>query len=86
MKSHDYRATATKIDVQLYNDVYTFWREQAVSAQAATGANMTFTLQPIQGNMATAGIARGGNPIGLPQFDHQCEHYDLLDRDLMYCG
>ena len=74
-RSHDYRAAATKVDATLYKDVYTFWRGQAVSAKAATGANMTFTLQPIPSNMAAAGIARGGNPMGLPQFNHQCEHH-----------
>ena len=70
--SHDYRGTATKIDAQLYKDVYQFWREQALSVQAATGANMTFTLQPIPANLSKVGIARGGNPIGIPQIDHQC--------------
>ena len=39
---------------------------------------MTFTLQPIQANMADVAIARGGNPMGLPRFDHQCEHHDFL--------
>ncbi len=47
---------------------------------------MTFTLQPVTSNMAAAGIARGGNPMGLPQFDHQCEHHYISDRNLMYCG
>ena len=70
--SHDYRGTATKIDATLYKDVYKFWREQALSARAATGANMTFTLQPVPASLAEAGIARGGNPMGIPQINHQC--------------
>lgn len=68
---HDYRGTATKIDATLYKDVYAFWREQAVAAQAATGANMTFTLQPVPASLAKAGAARGGNPMGIPQINHQ---------------
>ena len=44
-----------------------------VSAQAATGANTTFTLQPIPASLAKAGMAKGGNSIGLPQINYQCE-------------
>ncbi|KAL8733403.1 MAG: hypothetical protein Q9181_003611 [Wetmoreana brouardii] len=69
--SHHYRGSATKIDAALYKDVYAFWRKEALSIQAATGANMTFTLQPIPANIAKVGDANGGNPLGLPQIDHQ---------------
>lgn len=62
-----------KIDATLYKDVWAFWREQAVSAQATTGATMTFTIQPVQAKLAEAGIERGGNPMGIPQINHQCE-------------
>lgn len=68
---HDYRGTATKIDGTLYKDIRAFWRKHAVSVQAATGANMTFTLQPIPARLAEAGIERGGNPMGVPQINHQ---------------
>lgn len=34
---------------------------------------MTFTLQPIPVNLVNQGIAKGGNPLGLPQVNHQCE-------------
>ncbi|KAL8727255.1 MAG: hypothetical protein Q9181_005776 [Wetmoreana brouardii] len=68
---HDYRGSATKVDAALYKDAYAFWRKEALSVQAATGANMTFTLQPIPANIAKVGDANGGNPLGLPQIDHQ---------------
>ncbi|KAI4122337.1 MAG: hypothetical protein LQ338_005876 [Usnochroma carphineum] len=45
----------SKIDAQLYKDVYTFWREQASTVHDATGANMTFTLQPIPENLVDQG-------------------------------
>ncbi|KAI4251236.1 MAG: hypothetical protein L6R42_008459, partial [Xanthoria sp. 1 TBL-2021] len=68
---HDYRGASSKVDVQLYKEVYTFWREQAVAVHEATGANMTFTLQPIPVNLVDQGIAKGGNPLGLPRVNHQ---------------
>ena len=34
---------------------------------------MTFTLQPIPVNLVDQGIAEGGNPLGLPRVNHQCE-------------
>lgn len=34
---------------------------------------MTFTLQPIPVNLVDQGIAKGGNPLGLPRIKHQCE-------------
>lgn len=33
---------------------------------------MTFTLQPVPASLAKAGAARGGNPMGIPQMNHQC--------------
>lgn len=63
------------MDVQLYKEVYTFWREQAVAVHEATGANMTFTLQPIPVNLVDQGIAKGGNPLGLPRVNHQCKFH-----------
>ncbi|KAL9118079.1 MAG: hypothetical protein Q9187_005380 [Circinaria calcarea] len=68
---HDYRGASSKIDAQLYKDVYAFWREQATAVHSATGANMTFTLQPIPVNLVDQGIAKGGNPLGLPKVNHQ---------------
>ncbi|KAK3314358.1 putative 6-hydroxy-D-nicotine oxidase [Apodospora peruviana] len=68
---HDYRAVSTKIDAQLYKDVYTFWREKAAAIHAVTGANQTFTLQPAPANIALQGIAKGGNPMGIPSINHQ---------------
>lgn len=71
--SHDYRASASKIDAQLYKDVYDFWLEQATAVNAATGANQTFTLQPITQTLTEASEARGGNPMGIAKEDHQCK-------------
>ena len=71
--SHDYYGASSKIDIQLYKDVYVPWREKALAAHTATGANITFTLQPIPVNLVNQGIAKGGNPLGLPQIDHQCK-------------
>ncbi|KAL8859642.1 MAG: hypothetical protein Q9178_003756 [Gyalolechia marmorata] len=68
---HDYRGASSKIDVQLYKDVYAFWREQAVAVHEATGANMTFTLQPVPVNLVDQGNAKGGNPLGIPRINHQ---------------
>jgi len=59
--------------VTLYKEVYGFWREKALAVRAATGANQTFTLQPVLANIAKVGAANGGNPLGLPPIDHQCK-------------
>ncbi|KAL8664814.1 MAG: hypothetical protein Q9168_007831 [Polycauliona sp. 1 TL-2023] len=68
---HDYRGSSSKVDAQLYKDVFTFWKAQAVAVHAATGANMTFTLQPIPVNLVDQGIAKGGNPLGLQRINQQ---------------
>ncbi|KAI1776756.1 FAD-binding domain-containing protein [Hypoxylon cercidicola] len=68
---HDYRAVSTRIDGKLYQDVYKLWRERALAVREATGANQTFTIQPIPKNLAEQGIAKGGNPMGIPLEDHQ---------------
>ncbi len=44
-----------------------------MAVHEATGANMTFTLQPIPVNLVDQGIAKGGNPLGLPRINHQCK-------------
>ncbi|ROV95322.1 hypothetical protein VSDG_06093 [Cytospora chrysosperma] len=67
---HDYRATATKIDAQLYKDVYDFWLAEATAVNAATGANQTFALQPIPPALSEASAAKGGNSMGIPQENH----------------
>ncbi|KAJ8131493.1 hypothetical protein O1611_g2129 [Lasiodiplodia mahajangana] len=68
---HDYRAASSKIDAQLYKDVWRSWKEKAQAVREATGANQTFTIQPIVKNMVEQGIAKGGNPMGIPSQDHQ---------------
>lgn len=44
-----------------------------MAVHEATGANMTFTLQPIPVNLVDQGITKGGNPLGLPRINHQCK-------------
>ncbi|KAK0636792.1 hypothetical protein B0T17DRAFT_483089 [Bombardia bombarda] len=69
--SHDYRAVSTKIDAQMYKDVYTFWAAKAAALRVKTGAGMTFAIQPIQASLAAASKAKGGNPTGIPAVNHQ---------------
>lgn len=78
MSSHDYRSAASKIDAQLYKDVYDFWLEQATAVNAATGANQTFALQPVPRKLVEAGEARGGNPMGVPKENHQCKYQSSI--------
>ncbi|KAK7753978.1 hypothetical protein SLS62_004077 [Diatrype stigma] len=75
---HDYRGISTRIDAQLDKEVYKFWREKALAVREATGANQIFSLQPISANVAIQGIAKGGNPMGIPQEDHQCKEPSQL--------
>ncbi|KAG8159634.1 hypothetical protein KVR01_010271 [Diaporthe batatas] len=67
---HDYRAASTRIDAQLYKDVYDFWLVKAREVNKATGANQTFAVQPAPIGLAEAGNARGGNAMGIPTQDH----------------
>ncbi|KAI1208146.1 Glucooligosaccharide oxidase [Annulohypoxylon truncatum] len=68
---HDYRAVSSRIDAQLYKDVYKFWREKALAVRNDIGANQTFVLQHVPKTLVEAGIAKGGNSLGLPQESHQ---------------
>ncbi|KAL2190315.1 FAD linked oxidase-like protein [Thermothelomyces heterothallicus CBS 203.75] len=69
---HDYRAASSKIDAQLYTDVYNIWLERATKVKEATGANQTFTIQTFSKNLVQQGIKKGGNPLGMPLEDFQC--------------
>ncbi|KAF2237141.1 putative 6-hydroxy-D-nicotine oxidase [Viridothelium virens] len=68
---HDYRGVSTKIDAQLYKDVYAFWKGRAIAVNKTTGAKQTFTLQSIPVSLVEQGISKGGNALGLPKIDHQ---------------
>ncbi|KAI9662346.1 MAG: hypothetical protein M1821_008513 [Bathelium mastoideum] len=68
---HDYRGVSSKVDAQLYKDVYSVWRDRAVAVHNATGANQSFTLQPIPVALVEQGIKKGGNALGLPKINHQ---------------
>ncbi|KAF2688556.1 FAD linked oxidase-like protein [Lentithecium fluviatile CBS 122367] len=68
---HDYRGISSGVDAQLYKDVYKVWKEKATTVHASTGANMTFVLQPIPAGLTRASKAKGGNPMGIPEKNHQ---------------
>ncbi|EED12004.1 6-hydroxy-D-nicotine oxidase, putative [Talaromyces stipitatus ATCC 10500] len=85
---HDYRSASSKVDAELYKEIYAFWVEQATSVYNQTGANQTFVLQPIPGSLIDAGNARGGNPLGLPYENMQwwttlIDWVDAADDDLV---
>lgn len=70
-RRHDYRGISSKIDAQLYKDVYNVWKTKAAAVRQTTGANQTFVIQPIPAALAQAGISKGGNPMGIPTENHQ---------------
>ncbi|KAI0105083.1 hypothetical protein GGR51DRAFT_202935 [Nemania sp. FL0031] len=63
---HDYRACSVRLDADLTQAVYSFWREKAVEVHNATGANQTFVLQYIGPNLIQQGRNKGGNPLNIP--------------------
>ena len=72
IECHDYRAASSKIDAQLYKDVYTFWQQDASAVYNATGANQTFVIQPVPVSVVQAGNAKAGNALGMPNESFQC--------------
>ena len=70
---HDYRGISSDIDGPLYKEMYDFWLERAASVHESTGANQTFVIQHVSANVAQIGSDNGGNPLNLPQKDHQCK-------------
>lgn len=71
---HDYRAASSKIDAELYQSVYEFWKEQAIAAQESSSANMTFVLQHIPKNVVDKGKQNGGNSLGMEPIAQQCQY------------
>ncbi|GKZ23472.1 hypothetical protein AbraCBS73388_009843 [Aspergillus brasiliensis] len=67
----DYRSASSKVDAELYKEVYGFWQPLAAQVHEATGATQTFTIQPVSANLAAMGNAKGGNPLGLAEEDTQ---------------
>ncbi|KAK6194094.1 hypothetical protein LQW54_011779 [Pestalotiopsis sp. IQ-011] len=65
------RATSSKVDSQLYKDVYHFWHEKALQVRSTTCANQTFVLQNVPNCLAAQGHAKGGDPLNIPGFTHQ---------------
>lgn len=76
---HDYRGVSSRINAQLYKDVYDFWLQKATAVHETTGANQTFVIQHVSANVAQVGSANGGNPLNLPQEDHQCTYISPAD-------
>ncbi|TGJ86590.1 hypothetical protein E0Z10_g2193 [Xylaria hypoxylon] len=56
----------TRIDADLTQAVYSFWREKALDAHNATGANQSFILQYVGPNLVQQGLNNGGNPLNIP--------------------
>ncbi|KAE8375362.1 putative 6-hydroxy-D-nicotine oxidase [Aspergillus bertholletiae] len=67
----DYRAASSRVDADLYKEVYNFWQPLAAEVSATTGASQTFTIQPVPANLVTVGKAKGGNPLGLAEENTQ---------------
>jgi hypothetical protein len=77
---YDYRAASSKIDAELYQFVYEFWKEQAIAAQESSGANMTFVLQHIPKNVVDKGKQNGGNSLGIEPIAQQCQYISDIYR------
>lgn len=73
MHRHDYRATTTKVDAELYKEVYRYWKPKAQALHDATGANTTFVFQPVPKSVAEHGKAKGGNAMNIPAVDQMCK-------------
>ncbi|KAI0179261.1 hypothetical protein GGR52DRAFT_589004 [Hypoxylon sp. FL1284] len=63
---HDYRGCSTRIDSNMTQEVYRFWRERAVAVHESTGANQTFGIQHVGPSLVQKGVENGGNPLNLP--------------------
>jgi hypothetical protein len=70
---HDYRGASSKVDAELYKQVYQYWVTEATQVRQSTGANITFVLQHISQNLVQKGNERGGNPLGLANIPQQCK-------------
>jgi hypothetical protein len=73
MHRHDYRALTTKVDAELYKQVYEYWKPKAKAIHNATGANSTFVFQPVPKSVAEAGKAKGGNAMNIPAENQMCK-------------
>lgn len=80
---HDYRSASSKVNAELYKDIYAFWLEQANSIYNKTGANQTFVLQPVPISLVDFGNSRGGNALGLPRENMQCKSVQSNSPALM---
>ncbi|KAH7350326.1 hypothetical protein BKA66DRAFT_516480 [Pyrenochaeta sp. MPI-SDFR-AT-0127] len=83
---HDYRTVSVKVDVELYKDVYEFWRPKAQAVHDATGANLSFVFQPVPKSIAEEGSKNGGNAMGIPMedqmwWDTSMDWFDAADDD-----
>ena len=63
----------TKVDVELYKQVYEFWKPKAQAVHHATGTNTTFVFQPVPESVAEQGNAKGGNAMSIPAENQMCK-------------
>ncbi|KAI1178838.1 FAD-binding domain-containing protein [Nemania sp. FL0916] len=87
-KRHDTRSASSRIDAQLYKDVWRVWKARAREVRETTGAHQTFTIQPVPRTVKEQGLKHGGNPMGIPLEDHQwwttvIDWRDAKDDDLV---
>ncbi|KAK7952544.1 6-hydroxy-D-nicotine oxidase [Apiospora aurea] len=86
-----FQSLATILGSVTPNQPMRFWRTRALAVRDETGANQTFVIQPVIPNVAKQGVARGGNPMGIPTENHICEfpylsHWLCLSTTLTKLG
>ncbi len=69
---HDYRGHSSRIDTDLTQEIYNFWREKALQVRQTTGANQTFVLQHVSQNLLDRAAQSGGSPLAANQGPQQC--------------
>ncbi|RYP47298.1 hypothetical protein DL769_011327 [Monosporascus sp. CRB-8-3] len=67
--SHDYRGISSRIDGNTTKEVYQFWVERALAVRESTGAGQIFGIQHVSSELVRQGVAKGGNPLGIPEED-----------------
>ncbi|RYP48693.1 hypothetical protein DL768_005473 [Monosporascus sp. mg162] len=66
---HDYRGISSRIDGNTTKEVYQHWVERALAVRESTGASQIFGIQHVPSELAKQGVAKGGNPLGIPEED-----------------
>ncbi|KAK4154503.1 hypothetical protein C8A00DRAFT_14367 [Chaetomidium leptoderma] len=68
---HDYRGHSSRIDTNLTQQVYSFWREKALQVRQATGASQTFVVQHVSQHLIDQASKNGGNALALARGPQQ---------------